>query len=57
MRAVYKDEKGGPFSCPVEIHDGDWAIVTSDGHKPIAFYFDDDVAGRLKFLRLRLAPL
>src|ERR1700688_3984098 len=53
MRAVYQDETGATFSCPVELHDGNWALVTSDGHKPITFYFDDDAAGRLTFVEYR----
>jgi len=49
MRAVYKNEQGATYSCPVEIHNGKWAMVTSEGLQPITFYFDDDVAGRLTF--------
>src|SRR5260370_21716867 len=49
FRAVYRDEQGRTYSCPVEIHNGKWAMVTSEGLQPITFYFDDDVAGRLTF--------
>ncbi len=65
MRAVYRDKNGASYSCPVEMRDGEWAIVTSDGPTtPIPLHFDDDVAGRLTFdcyreaedLRLHIEP-
>jgi hypothetical protein len=49
MRAVYKNQQGRTYSCPVEIHDNKWAMVTSDGPQPIVFRFQDDVAGELIF--------
>ncbi len=65
MRAVYKDEQGSTYSCPVEMQDGQWAMLTSSGPvTPIPLHFNDDVAGRLTFdsyrevedLRLHLEP-
>src|ERR1700676_1293035 len=56
MRAVYRDNRGAAYSCPVETHDGKWGMVTSEGHQPITHYFDDDVAGRLTFVQYRGEP-
>lgn len=49
FRAVYKDQHGASYSCPVEINQGKWVMETSDGLQPITHLFDDDVAGRLTF--------
>jgi hypothetical protein len=56
MRAVYKDEHGATYSCPVVKNDGAWAMVTSAGPTPITFFFDDNVAGRLVFDSYRDEP-
>ncbi len=56
MRAVYKNEHGATFSCPVEVRDGAWVMLTSDGPQPIGYYFDDDAAGRLVFSHYREEP-
>ena len=53
LRAVYKDQQGAMYSCPVEIHDNKWVMRTSEGIQPISFYFQDDVAGRLTFFEYR----
>src|SRR6266481_5990015 len=54
MRAVYRDKNGASYSCPVEMRDGEWAIVTSDGPTtPIPLHFEDDVAGCLTFVEYR----
>src|SRR5260370_24219020 len=53
LRAVYKDQQGRTYSCPVEISEGKWMMKTSDGPAPITFYFDDDIGGRLTFVNYR----
>ena len=53
MRAVYRDQRGATYSCPVEIHDGTWQMQTSEGFQPITFFFDDDIGGRLEFVEYR----
>jgi|SRR5438552_13207130 len=52
-RAVYRDQQGRTYSCPVVKKDGAWAMVTSDGHQPITHEFQDDVAGMLTFVEYR----
>src|SRR5258708_38967369 len=56
MRAVYRDERGATYSCPVEIHDGKWAMLTSEGLQPITHHFHDDVGGLLTFVKYRDEP-
>src|SRR6267154_306263 len=53
MRAVYKDERGATYSCPVEIHDNKWMMLTSGGFQPITNEFQDDIAGTLSFVEYR----
>lgn len=53
VRAVYKDGGGKTYPCPIELRDGAWVMVTSDGTQPITFYFDDDIGGRLEFVEYR----
>src|SRR6266436_5837528 len=55
FRAVYRDQQGRTYSCPVVEHDGAWAMVTSDGPQPITHQFQDDVAGTLSFVGYREA--
>ena len=54
--AVYRDQQGRTYSCPVVKKDGAWAMVTSDGHQPITHEFQDDVAGMLTFVEYRAEP-
>ncbi len=54
-RAVYKDERGATYSCPVEIHDNKWMMRTSEGFRLITLKFQDDVAGTLSFVGYREA--
>jgi len=56
FRAVYKDQQGHTYSCPVEVRDGVWAMLTSDGPQPIGYTFQDDVGGLLTFLEYREEP-
>src|SRR5260370_13932749 len=56
MRAVYKDEHGATFSCPVELHENKWMMLTSEGFQPITHEFKDDVAGTLTFIEYREVP-
>ena len=51
FRAVYKDARGQTFSAPVEKRGDDWIMLTSEGPTPIAHHFDDDIGGRLTFVR------
>ena len=53
MRAVYKDEHGATFSCPVELHENKWMMLTSEGFQAITHEFKDDVAGTLTFVEYR----
>ena len=53
MRAVYKDKQGATYSCPVEIHDNKWMMLTSEGFQPITHEFQDDVGGPLTFVEYR----
>ncbi len=57
MRAVYRDEKGARFSCPVEKRDDKWMMLTSDGLlTDITYHFQDDAAGALTFSHYREDP-
>src|SRR5882672_5342593 len=53
FRAVYRDQQGRTYSCPVVESDGAWAMVTSDGPKPISHEFQDDIAGTLTFVEYK----
>jgi hypothetical protein len=55
-KAVYQDQAGNRYSCPVEIHDNKWMMLTSDGPVPITHQFQDDVAGPLIFVEYREEP-
>ena len=55
-RAVYRDSQGRTYSAPVELHDGKWVMVTSEGFAQINLHFDDDRAGRLEFVEYRDEP-
>src|SRR5258708_9767158 len=50
LRAVYKDEHGATYSCPVELHENKWMMMTSEGFQASAQEFKDDVAGLLTFV-------
>src|SRR5260370_20351611 len=52
-RAVFRDQSGRTYSCPIAKHDGAWAMVTSDGPQPITHEFQDDIAGTLTFVEYR----
>ncbi len=52
-KAVYQDQAGNRYSCPVEIHDGKWMMLTSEGFQPITHDFQDDVGGLLTFVEYR----
>src|SRR5258708_234210 len=54
-RAVYRDQQGRTYSCPVVQKDGAWVMVTSDGTQPINLEFQDDVEGTLSFVGYREA--
>ena len=56
MRAVYQDERGATYSCPVVLNENTWMLQTSEGLQPITFYFDDDIGGRLTFVEYRKEP-
>jgi hypothetical protein len=53
LRAVYRDQQGHTYSCPVVDDGGAWKMVTSDGPQPITHEFQDDVAGKLVFVEYR----
>jgi|SRR6267378_4019480 len=53
MRAVYKDQHGATYSCPVEIHENKWMMLTSEGFQAISHKFQDDVGGLLTFVEYR----
>jgi hypothetical protein len=52
-RAVYRNQEGRTYSCPVIERDGVWNMVTSDGPQPITHEFQDDVGGLLTFVEYR----
>ncbi|SRR6266481_3110771 len=56
FRAVYRDKENKTYSCSVEVRDGTWVMVASDGPRPITHFFDDDKAGRLIFDHYREEP-
>jgi hypothetical protein len=49
FRAVYKDAQGRTYSCPVEIHDGKWMLVTASGFSPITHTLDNEEYGDVTF--------
>jgi len=51
--AVYRDQHGQNYSCPVVENNGAWSMLTSDGPQPIAIHFQDDRAGTLTFVEYR----
>jgi hypothetical protein len=53
LRAVYKNEHGATYSCPVELHENEWMMLTSEGFSPITHEFQDDVGGPLTFFEYR----
>ena len=55
LRAVYRDQQGRTYSCPVVQKDGAWVMVTSDGAESIMLEFQDDAAGTLSFVGYREA--
>src|SRR5260221_2925809 len=56
FRAVYKDDQDLKYSCPVERHENNWVMKTSDGFQAISFHFNDDVGGLLTFVEYREDP-
>lgn len=49
FRAVYKDAQGRTYSCPVQIHDGQWKLVTTSGFAPITHALDNEEYGVVTF--------
>lgn len=47
--AVYKDLAGRTYSCPVEIRDGQWMLVTTSGFAPITHTLDNEEYGEVVF--------
>ena len=56
FRAVYKDAAGQPYSCPVELHDGTWMLVTTSGLAPITHTLDNEEYGIVTFDSYREEP-
>ena len=48
-RAVYKDAQGRTYSCPVEIHNGGWMLITTSGLAPITHTLDNQEHGIVTF--------
>jgi hypothetical protein len=55
LRAVFRDQEGHTYSCPVVEDGGAWKMVTSDGPQPITHEFQDDLGGLLTFVEYREA--
>ncbi len=49
FRAVYRGTEGRTYSCPVEIHDGQWMLVTTSGFAPITHSIDNEEYGVVVF--------
>jgi|SRR6266850_3419070 len=49
FRAKYKDGQGRTYSCPVEIHNGNWMLVTASGLAPITHSLDNEEYGIVTF--------
>jgi hypothetical protein len=49
FRAVYKDAQDRLYSCPVQIHDGQWVLVTTSGFAPITHTLDNQEYGVVTF--------
>src|SRR5258708_29551371 len=49
FRAAYKDAQGHTYSCPVEIHNGNWMLVTTSGLAPITHTLDNQEHGIVTF--------
>ena len=49
FRAVYKDAQGHTYSCPVEIHNGGWMLITTSGFAPIIHSLDNEEYGVVTF--------
>ena len=64
FRAVYKDAQGRTYSCPVQVHDGKWMLVTTSGFTPITHTLDNEEYGEVVFdsyreeadIRLHIEP-
>ncbi|SRR5258707_11511614 len=56
FRAAYKDAQGHTYSCPVEIHDGKWMLVTTSGLAPITHTLDNEEYGIVTFDSYREEP-
>ncbi len=48
-RAVYKDGQGQTYSCPVQVHEGQWKLVTNSGFAPITHDLDNEEYGVVIF--------
>ena len=47
--AVYKDQQGHTYSCPVEVHNGGWMLITTSGLAPITHTLDNQEHGIVTF--------
>ena len=56
FRAKYKDGQGRTYSCPVEIHNGNWMLVTASGLAPITHSLDNEEYGTVVFDSYREEP-
>jgi hypothetical protein len=56
FRAVYKDTEGRTYSCPVEIHEGQWMLVVASGFAPITHILDNEEYGEVIFHSYREEP-
>lgn len=49
FRAVYKDAQGRTYSCPVQVHNGQWMLLTNSGPAPITHTLDNQEYGEVVF--------
>ena len=56
FRAIYKDAQGRTYSCPVEVHDGQWMLVTTSRLAPITHTLDNEEFGIITFDSYREEP-
>ena len=56
FRAIYRDAQGRTYSCPVEVHDGKWVLVTTSGFAPITHTLDNEEYGVVTFDSYREEP-
>ena len=49
FRAIYKDAQGRTYSCPVQVHDGQWMLLTTSGFAPITHSLDNEEHGVVVF--------